>query len=203
MRSFNNKNLWYVILALVIALLWIIFRPITPGVKLKPIEVVKVDTRGYDSLMIEIHQYRDTVLAMRARESAANKKLKESAGRIRDLGAKYEAAKADKDTPSALVACDSVVSENNVLLTIIDEQQEARAAADSARDVQDLRKDSVIARGAAITAEYHSLYRSAVDSANVARAQVNKLTRQKKREKTATRILAIGVLVLGGLLIVK
>jgi len=193
-------------IAVIIFLLIIIFGKCNTD---QPVKVVQLPVPD-KALIKAVDAYRDTVELYRKQieqskleKQGTEKLLKKADTNLKGLIAKYNKAVQDANVPAIRETCDSLVLENTQLFEqigqyqtdmneLVDYYELALKASDSAAIKSNYLLIRANASAQQITADYNDLTKV-----------YNKELKRSKRNKGLNRVLAFGLLVAGGIAVIK
>ncbi|MDF2189272.1 hypothetical protein [Paraflavitalea sp. CAU 1676] len=196
-------------------LLWLMVRP-GPDQSTVPAEVkqTKQEQASLKQKDEQAHQVIGGLMAendsLQKRASSLQKELdnfkKEAAvskEKTRRLTAELDRAKQDRDTAAYINTCDSLKLLAEEKDFTISRTQASADSLDHVRKEQLALKDTIISIQQSLLADFRSANTSLEEKYYAAAAENTKLTKKVKRERNLGRVLAGGLLIIGGLLISK
>lgn len=143
------------------------------------------------------------LLDLRNKQDVIKRELVTTKNKVQALAGANEKAKTNRDTVRYIETCDSLKD----LAKLQGEVIEMYQFNDSARTVnyedQLAAKDSLLANRAALIAQLRQANTETYGALMQINTDYNKISRTLKRERTLSRVLAVGAAVLGGVILLK
>lgn len=152
--------------------------------------------RQADSLLILALDYKN-------KREAAEKELAHLRSDRQRISDKLDTARANRDTAGFISACDSLQERTHVQDEVIALYVRYVDSVDAVQQAQLTVKDSLLQNRQVLISQLRSTNHVTYEKYNQLSADYRLVNRKLKRERTLSRVLAAGALVLGGLLITK
>lgn len=144
-----------------------------------------------------------TLLDLQNKQDVIKRELVATKNKVQALAGANEKAKTNRDTARYISTCDSLKDLATLQGEIITMYQFNDSARTANYEDQLTEKDSLLANRAALIAQLRQANTETYGALMQINTDYNKISRKLKRERTLSRVLAAGVAVLGGVVLLK
>lgn len=144
-----------------------------------------------------------SLLDLQNKQDVIKRELVTTKNKVQALVGANEKAKTNRDTVRYIQTCDSLKDLATLQAEIITMYQFNDSARTVNYEEQLTAKDSLLANRAALIAQLRQTNTETYGALMQINTDYNKVTRKLKRERTLSRVLAAGVAVLGGVVLLK